>query len=180
MSSSGDGDKPAQTGLVDMGDISFYNQPAPHPTFNHCRPGELYRARFSEIVLNVTWAQLQAAPRRPARRPSAIDSAIAAVNAYNAANGTNVGIKLRVWGGFTAPDWAKNIDGPPHHDHRPGRGRSERLHPPDNRSVLDRRLHRCLDEPAERARRHATTATLSSAAFRRRPEPPPPTNPSCP
>jgi hypothetical protein len=23
------------------------------------------------------------------------------------------GIKLRVWGGFTAPDWAKSIDGPP-------------------------------------------------------------------
>ncbi len=23
------------------------------------------------------------------------------------------GIKLRVWGGYTAPDWAKNIDGPP-------------------------------------------------------------------
>ena len=27
MSSSGDGDKPAQTGLIDMGDISFYNNP---------------------------------------------------------------------------------------------------------------------------------------------------------
>src|SRR6266436_6280618 len=42
-----------------------------------------------------------------------IDNAISAINAYNVANGTNVGIKLRVWGGYVAPDWAKNIDGPP-------------------------------------------------------------------
>ena len=90
MSSSGDGDKPAQTGLVDMGDISS----------------------FSELVLNVTWAQLQGT-EGGALTTSAIDSAIAQVNAYNAANGTNLGIKLRVWGGYTAPDWAKNIDGPP-------------------------------------------------------------------
>src|SRR3979490_1685179 len=90
MSSSGDGDKPAQTALVDMGDISS----------------------FSELVLNVTWAQLQGT-EGGALTTSAIDSAIAQVNAYNAANGTNLGIKLRVWGGYTAPDWAKNISGPP-------------------------------------------------------------------
>ena len=34
------------------------------------------------------------------------------MTAYNAQHGANLGIKLRVWGGFTAPDWAKNIDGP--------------------------------------------------------------------
>ena len=44
---------------------------------------------------------------------AAIDTAIAEVQAYNAANDTDVGIKLRVWGGNTAPDWAKAIDGPP-------------------------------------------------------------------
>ena len=110
MSSSGDGDKPAQTGLVDMGDISFYNNPY-NPSFNLSElrtvPGS-----FSEIVLNVTWAQLHPAEGGPLAT-SAIDSAIAPVNAHNASNGTNVGIKLRVWGGYTAPEWAKNIDGPP-------------------------------------------------------------------
>ena len=110
MSSSGDGDKPAQTGLVDMGDISFYNNPY-NPSFNISEIAP-YRGSFSELVLNVTWAQLQGTEGGPLTT-SAIDSAIAQVNAYNAANGTNLGIKLRVWGGYTAPDWAKNIDGPP-------------------------------------------------------------------
>src|ERR1700704_2993925 len=114
MSSSGDGTKPAQTGLVDMGDISFYNgavTPTPTPVFNISEIAP-YRGSFSELVLNVTWAQLQGTEGGPLTT-SAIDSAIAQVNAYNAANGTNLGIKLRVWGGYTAPDWAKNIDGPP-------------------------------------------------------------------
>ncbi len=110
MSSSGDGDKPAQTGLVDMGDISFYNNPY-NPSFNIAEIAP-YQGSFSELVLNVTWAQLQGT-EGGALTTSAIDSAIAQVNAYNAANGTNLGIKLRVWGGYTAPDWAKNIDGPP-------------------------------------------------------------------
>src|SRR5262249_34933755 len=61
---------------------------------------------FSEIVLNVTWAQLQSVQDGPIDT-SVIDSAI------RQAESANVGIKLRVWGGFTAPDWAKNIDGPP-------------------------------------------------------------------
>jgi T5SS/PEP-CTERM-associated repeat protein len=110
MSSSGDGDKPAQTGLVDMGDISFYNQTY-NPSFNLSEIAP-YQGSFSEIVLNVTWAQLQPAEGGPLTT-SAIDSAIAQVNALNASNGTNIGIKLRVWGGYTAPEWAKNIDGPP-------------------------------------------------------------------
>ena len=42
-----------------------------------------------------------------------IQDAIKTVTAYNTANGTDLGIKLRVWGGFTAPNWAKNIDGQP-------------------------------------------------------------------
>jgi hypothetical protein len=45
---------------------------------------------FSEIVLNVTWAQLQALENGP------IETAfIQAVTAYNAGHGTNLGIKLR-------------------------------------------------------------------------------------
>jgi len=113
MSSSGDGDKPAQSGLVDMGDIGFYNSNNPDVliTFTIADLAN-YPGSFSEIVLNVTWAQLQSAADGPLET-AFIDNAISAINAYNAANGTNVGIKLRVWGGYVAPDWAKNIDGPP-------------------------------------------------------------------
>ena len=110
MSSSGDGGKPAQTGLVDMGVIKFYND-ASTPIFNVAELAP-YAGSFGEIVLNLTWAQLQAAEGGPLNT-SAIDSAIGDVNAFNAHHGTNVGIKLRVWGGFTAPDWAKSIDGAP-------------------------------------------------------------------
>ena len=109
MSSPYDGFKPAQTGLVDMGNISFYNTGAT-PIFNLAEV-EPYGSSFSELVLNVTWAQLQPTANGPVVT-SAIDSAIAQVEAYNAANGTDYGLKLRVWGGFTAPDWAKTIDGP--------------------------------------------------------------------
>src|SRR5882757_1752636 len=111
MSASGDGRKPAQSGLVDMGDVSFYSDPSLLLTFNLSDLAN-YPGSFSEIVLNVKWAQLQALRDGPLDT-SFIDSAIGAINAYNAANGTDVGIKLRVWGGFTAPGWAKNIDGSP-------------------------------------------------------------------
>jgi hypothetical protein len=110
MSTSGEGDKAPQSGLVDMGDIGFYNGNSPI-TFTIADLAN-YPGSFSEIVLNVTWAQLQSAAGGPLDT-TFIDNAISAINAYNAANGTNVGIKLRVWGGFVAPDWAKNIDGPP-------------------------------------------------------------------
>jgi T5SS/PEP-CTERM-associated repeat protein len=113
MSSSGDGDKAAQSGLVDMGDIGFYSSNTPDLliTFTIADLAN-YPGSFSEIVLNVTWAQLQSAAGG-SLDTAFIDNAISAINAYNAANGTNVGIKLRVWGGYVAPDWAKNIDGPP-------------------------------------------------------------------
>ncbi|HYR66306.1 MAG TPA: hypothetical protein VEP47_09255, partial [Reyranella sp.] len=110
MSSSGDGGKPAQTGLVDMGVIRFYNDGST-PIFNVAELAP-YAGSFGETVLNVTWAQLQATEGGPLTT-SAIDSAISDVNAFNAQHGTNLGIKLRVWGGFTAPEWAKNIDGAP-------------------------------------------------------------------
>ena len=110
MPSSFDGFKPAQVGLVDMGDIQFYNASSP-PTFTISDLTGL-KGLFSEMVLNVTWAQLQDKEGGPLDT-SVIECAIHQVNAYNAANGTDVGIKLRVWGGFTAPEWAKNINGPP-------------------------------------------------------------------
>ena len=104
--------KPAQAGLVDVGDIEFYGDPSdPTPAFTISDLNN-YVGSFSEIVLNVTWAELQPTAGG-ALNLSTINTAISAVEEYNTANGTDVGIKLRVWGGYTAPDWAKNIDGPP-------------------------------------------------------------------
>ena len=68
---------------------------------------------------------------------------------YNAHHGANLGVKLRVWGGFTAPDWAKNIDGPAITITGKSIVDPTRLQPPDDRPVLDRRLRRCLEQPAE-------------------------------
>ena len=109
MNGSGDDGKPAQTGLVDMGLIHFYDDNIP-PTFTLSDLANC-TGSVSEMVLNVTWAQLQPT-EGGALVTTAIDDAIAQVVAYNSAHGTTLGIKLRVWGGVTAPDWAKNIDGP--------------------------------------------------------------------
>jgi hypothetical protein len=113
MSGTNTGDKPPQAGLVDMGDIQFYNDPTtPTPTFTLVQDLTKYPGAFSEIVLNVTWAQLQPNAGFPLDT-SFIQQATSEVAAYNTQFGTDLGIKLRVWGGYTAPDWAKAIDGPP-------------------------------------------------------------------
>src|SRR5215217_1657626 len=115
MSTSGDGSKPFQTGLVDMGDIAFYNNPSQAVPFSSLLNADLapFPGSFSEIVLNVTWADLQPTQDGPIDPSSLILDAIQAVQAYNRQYGTDLGIKLRVWGGFTAPDWVQNINGPP-------------------------------------------------------------------
>src|SRR5215217_8208932 len=107
MSSSGGDDKPSQAGLVDMGDISFYNNPAAAVAFPTLLNSDLgpFPGLFGEIVLNVTWAALQPTQDGPLDPSFLILNAIQAVQAYNQQHDTNLGIKLRVWGGFTAPDW---------------------------------------------------------------------------
>ena len=55
MSSSGGDGKPFQTGLVDMGDISFYNNPATAVAFSTLLNADLgsFPGLFGEIV--TTW-----------------------------------------------------------------------------------------------------------------------------
>ncbi|HEY2871987.1 MAG TPA: hypothetical protein VGJ56_08720 [Reyranella sp.] len=110
MNGSDDGWKPVQSGLVDMGFNHFYDDANLSPTFLLSDLANAGSA-ISEMVLNVTWAELE--PTSGQFNFSAIDSAVAAVSAYNTSNGTDLGIKLRVWGGVVAPDWVKNLDGPP-------------------------------------------------------------------
>ncbi|MFL5139864.1 MAG: hypothetical protein ACJ8C9_14545, partial [Microvirga sp.] len=118
MSGSGTGGKPAQTGLVDMGNIQFYDgfgstgyTPKTVSSTETLPDLAQFSGLFSEVVLNVTWAQLQPPPGGLVT--TVIDDAIAAVGNYNSVNHTDLGIKLRIWGGYTAPDWVKNINGPP-------------------------------------------------------------------
>ena len=75
MSGSVENAKPVQTGLVDMGNISFYDEPGVAPPFNISDLSN-YPGSFSEIVLNVTWAELQPTANGPLDT-SSIDSAIA-------------------------------------------------------------------------------------------------------
>ncbi|GEP58585.1 beta strand repeat-containing protein [Reyranella soli] len=110
MSLPFDGFKAAQTGLVDMGVISFYDNVGAIPIFNVWELAQ-YKNSFSEIVLNVTWAQLQASEN--SLDTSFIDTAIQQVTQFNSTYNSDIGIKLRVWGGYTAPNWAKKIGGAP-------------------------------------------------------------------
>jgi hypothetical protein len=68
---------------------------------------------FGGIVINTTWALLQPS-QTGALDFSTLDDALAQVRAYNAANpSAPLTVKLRVYHGSNAPDWAKAIDGGP-------------------------------------------------------------------
>ncbi|MBV8302596.1 MAG: hypothetical protein JOZ04_00185 [Acidimicrobiia bacterium] len=63
-------------------------------------------------VVKANWKDLQPSPGAPLAPNNAIDQAVAAVRAVNAAHpGLNMGLKLRVYAGIDAPDWAKSLDG---------------------------------------------------------------------
>jgi hypothetical protein len=97
-------------GLVDMQDISFYRKGVePEFTLNNVNQ---FPAQFGGIVLNVTWQQLQPTQSGPLVT-APIDAALGLVSAYNSQNSVPLAIKLRLWGGFMAPDWAKNLAGGP-------------------------------------------------------------------
>jgi hypothetical protein len=105
------GVKPLVPGLLDKGSEAPYQTSSPFPV---TPTAELdgYGTAFSGIVVNITWAQLE--PLVGTFDFTDLDTSLAAVAAYNQANPTDpLVVKLRVWGGFTAPEWAKALDGPP-------------------------------------------------------------------
>ena len=98
-------------GLFDKGSSTPYQLNAAFPT---TPTAELsgYAAAFTGIVVNQTWAQLE--PAEGQEDFTSLDASLAAVTAYNQANPSHpLTVKLRVFGGFTAPAWAKSLDGPP-------------------------------------------------------------------
>ncbi len=101
--------KPQIRGLVDKSSQAPYVLRQPFATVNG---GEVapYAQAFSGIVVNETWNQLE--PRRNVFDFSPLDKSLAAVRAYNRAHRSHpLVVKLRLWGGFTAPDWAKTLGG---------------------------------------------------------------------
>ncbi len=107
----GPGGKTPLVGLIDMGPQAAYRDSQPFPTTDTSVVAPDAGA-FTGIVVDETWAQLEPAAGRPDWAP--LDPSLAAVTAYNQAHpATPLGVKLRIFGGYTAADWAKTLDGPP-------------------------------------------------------------------
>jgi hypothetical protein len=99
------------SGLVSMGSIAFHRHDDGIPT-NSLASLLAHLGIFGGVVINVTWAQLQPGPDR--LDTASIDSALAAVRAYNeTVPATPLAVTLRVWSGPTAPGWVKSLEGPP-------------------------------------------------------------------
>lgn len=65
-------------------------------------------------VVQASWAQLQPTQNGPIAPDNPIDQALAEVRRLNAAHpNLHLGLKLRVYAGPEAPDWAKSLGGPP-------------------------------------------------------------------
>jgi hypothetical protein len=99
-------------GLISMGAYKFVGAGGdPVNTLDqlNAKPGI-----FGGLVVVATWAQLQPTPNAQIGPGNPIDQALAQVRAYNERNPNKpLGVKLRIWGGFEAPDWAKQIGGAP-------------------------------------------------------------------
>jgi hypothetical protein len=99
------------TGLLDMGVQSAYHQDVPFPTVDLSTITP-YTGAFGGIVVNENWLQLEPSPGKEVWTD--LDSSLAAVRQWNATHPTTpLGVKLRIFGGYTAPPWAKSLGGPP-------------------------------------------------------------------
>jgi hypothetical protein len=97
-------------GLVDKGSEGPYHQGVPFPTAD---PDEIApdASAFSGVVVNESWAQLETARGHYTFGP--LNKSLDAVEAYNRGHPHHaLRVKLRIWGGFSAPEWAKTIAGP--------------------------------------------------------------------
>ena len=105
-------DKAPIRGLVSMGPMKFSSADTePDNTLEplNARPGI-----FGGIVVLATWRGLQPTANSKIADNNIIDKALDEVRAYNRKNPQKpLGVKLRVWSGIMAPDWAKQIGGKP-------------------------------------------------------------------
>jgi hypothetical protein len=101
--------KPQIVGLVDKSSQASYVQRQAFPTVNVAEVAP-DAAAFAGIVVNESWAQLEPAPGRFTFGP--LRTSLAAVRHYNRVHPKHpLAVKLRFWGGFTAPGWAKTLGG---------------------------------------------------------------------
>lgn len=103
--------KPPLTGLLDMGVQTPYQTAQPFPTTN---PDTLdaYAGAFSGIVVNESWSQLEPSPGVEDWAP--LDRSLAAVETWNRAHPTTpLGVKLRIFAGYSAPAWVVSASGAP-------------------------------------------------------------------
>jgi len=104
--------KPPIRGLVSMGAYRFVGrggQPVNTLDPLNAKPGI-----FGGLVVVASWAQLEPAQGGPVDPDNVIGKALEDVRAYNAKNPQKpLAVRLRVWGGFMAPEWAMRIGGPP-------------------------------------------------------------------
>jgi len=99
-------------GLVSMGAYRFVGSGG--DPVNTLEPLNAKPGIFGGLVVIASWKQLQPTPGSEIGDDNVIDQALAQVRAYNERNpGKPLAVKLRVWGGFTAPDWAKELGGAP-------------------------------------------------------------------
>jgi hypothetical protein len=98
-------------GLIDLGQVSADDMqvPPPNTLYYACRR----QSAISGIVVNDTWSDLQPNSPEQSIDTSAIDAALATVARYNQTPGRALGVRLRIWAGIDAPDWAKSIGGAP-------------------------------------------------------------------
>ncbi len=178
MSLPFDGFKAAQTGLVDMGNISFYNNTGADARSSIVwelaqYKDQLQRDRAERHLGAGAGARRTRSTRRSSTARSSRSTSSTAPTTPTSASSSGC------WGGFTAPDLGQGDQRRADHGDRPERGRSRLLRPPDDRPLLDRRLHQRLAEPAERARhqvrRHGDHPRRVADGRSLRP----PTSPSC-
>jgi len=99
-------------GLVSMGAYHFVSDGG--DPVNTLVPLNAKRGIFGGLVVVATWNQLQPTPDSQIGDDNPIDQALAQVRTYNRRNPEKpLGVKLRIWGGFEAPDWAKQLGGAP-------------------------------------------------------------------
>jgi hypothetical protein len=115
--------KPPISGLVSMGAYKFVADGG-NP-INTLAPLNAKPGIFGGLVIVATWNQLQPTPNSQIGDNNAIDQALAQVATYNTQNPDRpLAVKLRVWGGFVAPQWAMQLGGEPIQAEHSGRNRT--------------------------------------------------------
>ncbi len=101
--------KPPLEGIIDMGVQTPYLQHQPFPTID-LSPLDAYAGAFAGVVVNEGWSQLE--PKQGVYDWTPLKRSLAAVSVWNAQHSsTPVGVKLRVFAGYSAPSWVTSQSG---------------------------------------------------------------------